>query len=374
VSSLRFQIAKTEEEKKLVCQLRYKVFAHEMGFHATGDKAEAGMALASDEYATLILVMEDELPIATITINSLEDGAVEEALTTNLMLEEFVNGFGEVSVVVAHKLFILPRFRSATLVMEVVAFLMKEVLRPPLSFCFVESSPYLVHHYEKFGFRRYAPHFTWENTGTLSVPMCMLLTDHEYLSRNGAFLVPLLEAVGFMPETLARQWFQERWSVPHSFPASIPEIPEIGVVALEELELFDGIPPWGIRDLLEGAEILNFQRKDMLVVSGDTEQVLMALLEGYVEVTVMYGDRYLPIATLGPGHLLGEMNFLLEQGRTANVTALTSGQALCIPTEVLEQFQKYQPALAAQMYRNLARILAVRLKQTNRWVTQSPPL
>jgi len=39
---------------------------------------------------------------------------------------------------------------------------------PAILFVFVDCSPYLVGYYEKLGFRRYAPHFSYDEMGTIS--------------------------------------------------------------------------------------------------------------------------------------------------------------------------------------------------------------
>jgi CRP-like cAMP-binding protein len=86
------------------------------------------------------------------------------------------------------------------------------------------------------------------------------------------------------------------------------------------------------------------------------------------------GGRKLAVATQGPGSVLGEMSMLTGRARSATVTALTDGEALRIRRETVAKAVEEHPRLSSLFYRNLARILAERLRVASFWINASPPL
>lgn len=63
--------------------------------------------------------------------------------------------------------------------------------------------------------------------------------------------------------------------------------------------------------------------------------------------------------------MIGEISFLDQQGRTANVFASGEAQVVVIPAEGLRDLMKVDPRLAALVYRNAALALCRRLRDAN---------
>jgi CRP-like cAMP-binding protein len=141
-----------------------------------------------------------------------------------------------------------------------------------------------------------------------------------------------------------------------------------------ELEVFQGLAPAAPSDLLTRCLKCSFEPRQVVVRCTDADRDLFVLLRGYVEVTLPRARGAIPIATPGPGDVIGEVGHLLATGRTADVTALTDGELLRLPAEALDRLLDTHPAIAARVERNLARIMAKRLRTTSRWVTSAPPL
>jgi CRP-like cAMP-binding protein len=80
--------------------------------------------------------------------------------------------------------------------------------------------------------------------------------------------------------------------------------------------------------------------------------------------------RKLPIATLGPGCLTGEMSMLTGRPRSATLTMLTSGEVLRLSRDVIDRLTHERPQAAIVLLRNLARILAERVRVTSYWLTE----
>ena len=80
----------------------------------------------------------------------------------------------------------------------------------------------------------------------------------------------------------------------------------------------------------------------------------------------------IPVAVLGDGDPFGELSFVTSEPCTANVVASTPCQVLVISNEYLQWFIGKEPAVAAKVMLNLARVLAERLTATTRLVAPVP--
>ncbi len=137
-------------------------------------------------------------------------------------------------------------------------------------------------------------------------------------------------------------------------PSDAPDLPpkENGI------SLLHGLSDAEREIVLEAAETRPFARHDVLIPKGDEYQEIYCLLSGSATVTA--GDERL-LAVLGPGDTFGEIGFLRQIKRTANVVAQSDGETLVLSASAFERFILHEPALAARMLLNLSRELAGRL-------------
>ena len=95
------------------------------------------------------------------------------------------------------------------------------------------------------------------------------------------------------------------------------------------LELLAGVPAFSrlpdpvLEDLASRLTEKRFRSADRVVVEGDTDDRLYLIVEGRAEASTIGPSGIVPLATLGPGELFGELS-LLEAGssRQATVTAV----------------------------------------------------
>ena len=98
---------------------------------------------------------------------------------------------------------------------------------------------------------------------------------------------------------------------------------------------------------------------DMLMRQGDEERVLFILGEG--ELQVLLNNTVL--ATLPPGTVVGEGAFFSGQPRSASVRATQPGVAWAMTWERYEKMCIREPALALDLTRGLANVLAIRMRE-----------
>jgi CRP-like cAMP-binding protein len=100
---------------------------------------------------------------------------------------------------------------------------------------------------------------------------------------------------------------------------------------------------------------------------GDGGDALAIVGEGKVEVfvTVPGGGRH-ALVELGPGGVFGEMSFLDGSPRSASVRALEATTLFTLTPPSFAGFAVGNPHAAGHFYRNLARLLADRLRTVTR--------
>ena len=85
------------------------------------------------------------------------------------------------------------------------------------------------------------------------------------------------------------------------------------------------------------------------------------LLTGLADVVRHDGDETHVIATLGPGQVFGEIGYIRETLRTADVLATTDVTALKFDYQRLQKDLKYFPGIIAKLNFNISYILGKRL-------------
>ncbi len=99
---------------------------------------------------------------------------------------------------------------------------------------------------------------------------------------------------------------------------------------------------------------------------GDRDGTLFILVEGSASVVKDDGTgRQQTLATLGPGHTLGEMALVDGSPRSATVLAATDLLLLSLGRDGLDQLCEERPKLAVKVLRKLAVYLSQRLRQTS---------
>jgi CRP-like cAMP-binding protein len=108
-----------------------------------------------------------------------------------------------------------------------------------------------------------------------------------------------------------------------------PGSEDMSVSPERRLELLAGVPAFShlpdpvLEDLASRLTEERFRPADRVVVEGDTDDRLYLIVEGRAEASTIGSSGIVPLATLGPGELFGELS-LLEAGssRQATVTAV----------------------------------------------------
>ncbi|MDK2126288.1 cyclic nucleotide-binding domain-containing protein [Parachitinimonas caeni] len=121
-----------------------------------------------------------------------------------------------------------------------------------------------------------------------------------------------------------------------------------------------------IRQVLNYCKRASFDIGDYIVHQGEPGRSMYVLLAGQVEVVRMIGDHEQVLSKLGPGDSFGELALLDYSERTASVRCLAPTVMLTFERKALYQL----PFVAPKLYRNMALLMASRLRETDELVTE----
>lgn len=133
---------------------------------------------------------------------------------------------------------------------------------------------------------------------------------------------------------------------------------------LHEVALFRGLVHEDIDALAEALCEWECARGQAIFKEGDNADALYVVKEGEFEVLLNggFGAHHAPWR-LKVGDVFGEMALLDQKPRGAEVRALTRGKLLALSREDFRRLGVEHPVAQRTIFRNIARLLAVKLRQ-----------
>ena len=130
---------------------------------------------------------------------------------------------------------------------------------------------------------------------------------------------------------------------------------------LEESPLFKNMTNYQRRKAVLISELSEFEEGDLLVEQGTVGRDMYLILSGEAEVIRRDGENSRRLATLQAGTIFGEIGYIRETERTADVKALTKISALRFDYERMQKDLKFFPNIVAKLNFNISYILGERL-------------
>lgn len=130
---------------------------------------------------------------------------------------------------------------------------------------------------------------------------------------------------------------------------------------LENSPLFNGMSNYQRRKAILISEMNEFDADELLIKQDTSERSMYLLLTGEVDVIRRNDNEDLHLATLKPGQVFGEIGFIKETLRTADVKAKTPVSVLRFDYEKLRKDLKLFPNIIAKLNFNISCILGERL-------------
>lgn len=130
---------------------------------------------------------------------------------------------------------------------------------------------------------------------------------------------------------------------------------------LENSPLFRDMTEYQRRKAILISELNEFQAGDLLVQQDTVGRSMYLILSGQAEVVRRDGGQSRTLATLHAGQVFGEVGYIREMQRTADVRALTPLTALRFDYERMQKDLKFFPNIVAKLNFNISYILGERL-------------
>lgn len=126
---------------------------------------------------------------------------------------------------------------------------------------------------------------------------------------------------------------------------------------------------WG--KLLSYTANLRFRQGDIIIKLGDMDSAIYILTEGQVEILVPHkGSTQLRRTQVREmGSVIGEQAFIDGKPRSATVRAVGDGSMVRLNRNAFEVFAAREPELAREVLFDLARLLSIKLRQANQFIS-----
>ncbi|MCP4399892.1 MAG: MMPL family transporter [bacterium] len=130
--------------------------------------------------------------------------------------------------------------------------------------------------------------------------------------------------------------------------------------------LFANLRSWQIKKVVLLGKMEHKAQGETIIRQGEPGNSMYMLLEGQVHVIVgdVETNQQRLVADYGPGDVFGEIALVNPGPRTADILARHDVVYLEIDWDGMERLRRLYPRIASHLYRNLARILGERLKDT----------
>jgi CRP-like cAMP-binding protein/GNAT superfamily N-acetyltransferase len=381
---LELLIARSDADRERVQQFRYEVLVSELGgalAHADHNRKVIRDAL--DDGAIHVYATDNTQIVgaARITVGGL--GGVPDELRAAFQIDRFAAYCGS-ALSLTDCLVIAPRWRSSPAASLLLAAAFKLARKHGSRFDFAYCPPALVQLYERLGYRRYADNFR-DADNTYQVPLVMLLEDNAHLAVIKSPFARMAHTAVHSRETA--YWFARNFPEAMARPneqsmtedrfweyltARLHEFPQHGV------PLLAGLAHHEAKRFLTVGTVLSCRAGDCIVHQGDIGREMFVLLAGEAEVRVhrnaldkpgMLEAGTIAVASFTRGDVFGEMAYIADTPRTADVVAKTDIEVLVLNQETMRKAMRQMPEIAAKVLFNLSLILCGRLRQsTQAWM------
>lgn len=379
-ASLSIRIASTAAEREAIYRFRYDIYVREMG-KVRLEQADHGRGWLkddADDQATLYgAYAEDGSVIGTLQVIGGETG-IPDAFRQLPHFEQFLT-LPPSALSFTGRLMVAPGRRGGQAMTALVGRAYQDGLATGRHFNFCVCSPGLVDLYEHLGYRRFTGNLVDPVVG-YQVPLVLAARDREHLSTIQSPLWRILRHLpgesgpnddarrlldwlhASVPVTsVVRDWIEQEdafWvfladKVRHAASGTASILADLG----EDEQ----------KRLLKGGTLLDCARGDLIIKAGAVGTEVFVVLSGLVEVRL--AGQSTPLAVLDSGQVFGEIAFITDITRTADVVALTDARLLVVSQTALKRLMATAPALAAKLMFNLSRVLCERLISSNRRIT-----
>lgn len=360
--------ATTEEEKLEITKLRYQIYVDEMKVYK--EKADHKKGVLSDELdATnrLLYASKDSNMIGAISLVMGSDAPIPNDLAHIFDLNRFKQEIPESKMAVAIRLVTLPDHRSSTLPFRLMAEGVKNMVGSGVEYIFCTCQPHLIGMYQRLGFISYDVKVHNDPQFGIMVPLILLLGDNAHLKKVRSPLGSIIEkgsfnlsSLGKVKEALGNKSISDTGDKMHyEYLNSIGSF--LNHPNREKALLFDGLTEEEVEEVIAAGHIIECAVGDQVIKKGQITKTVFVPLTGILHVR----HKNHLIALIQTGEMLGELSFLLDGQRTADVFAGENGaKVLSLNSVTLRKLISKPGTISTHLLLNISTSLAIRLANT----------
>jgi hypothetical protein len=359
-------IAETEEEKRAVYRLRYDVYVEEMGRYQTvADHTQRMLYEEVDKQSRISYAAIDGEVVATARLTWGGDAPFPQRMIDQYSLAPFLAELPVSAMAVGERAMVRPHLRGTDLLFKMMVWGREWVSERRIQLIFGDCEPHLLNLYLSLGQRTYSKKNINSPEAGYLIPIVTVVEDVEYLRQINSPMAEYARDFGAdarIPDIIKRTFAEGSAVVSRAQTTSASYWSEVHG-ALSELDAnrisaLDGFTEEEAARCLEKSTIIECQAGDRVLKKGGVARNLFVVLDGTLEVR----DGDVVQAVFSPGDVFGEMAFLLERPRTADVYAATNDvRILSLSEAQLKKMTKSDPAIAAQLLLNISKMLCLRL-------------
>ncbi len=357
----------TAADHEAAARLAYEIYVEENNI--LGDAADHDRRLLySDdaEHTTSFGVFSDDQLVGTISALFGADAPFSEFYRRVFRIDAFEVEVPMDKMVITTRLLVRSEFRRSMAKIQLFFRLLTEVLECGVLLNFADCQAHLFPSYETLGFRACAAPFDYGANGA-GIPMVGALMDLDYIRSISS---PLLHQIA--PEIQAQALAGRIRAIiedhePIVSPKSAPEAFDAIISGLHASRAggsddpFRGMGETDLKAALRTSYSLDCPAGVKLIGGGQRTRTVYVVVDG--ELTVTRGAHR---ARIGPGEIFGEISYLLNAERTADVVVSSPpARLICLDRRAMKALSDTGSPLAAHFLGNLSRILARRMAEAS---------
>jgi hypothetical protein len=357
------------EERRAVYRLRYDVYVEEMGrYQSVADHGQRMLYEEVDKQSRISYAVVDGEVVATARLTWGGDGAFPQRMIDQYGLAPFLAELPETAIAVGERAMVRPHLRGTDVLFKMMVSGRDWVSERRIQLIFGDCEPHLLNLYLSLGQRTYSKTNINSPEAGYLIPIVTVVEDVDYLRQINSPMAEHARDFGAdarVPDIIKRTFAEGSAVVSRAQTTSASYWSEVHG-ALSELDAnrisaLDGFTEEEAARCLEKSTIIECQTGDRVLKKGGVARNLFVVLDGTLEVR----DGDVVQAVFTPGDVFGEIAFLLERPRTADVYAATDvARFISLSEAQLKKMIKSVPAIAAQLLLNISKMLCLRILKT----------
>lgn len=351
-------LAETDEQRESIYRFRYTVYVEEMGrYQDSADHAGRRLVEPEDAESFVFYALDDVGEVVGTARLSWGGTGFSERQIDEYSLAPFLAELPSEHIAVGERVMVVPRLRGTGLVDQLMERRNQTALGHDVRIQFSACEPHLLSLYLGQGRRTYAPRNINTPEAGYLIPLVAFPEGPEALTGVGA------ARPGELPPSVAQIFAGGGGAVTSPFLSGADDYALQLRSAMHEIEAqdisaFHQFTDDEVERCLARSNVIECAAGDRVLKKGGVARNIFVVLDGTLEARD--GERV--VGVIRTGEVFGEMAFLLEAPRSLDVYAATdSVRVLSLSEGTIRKMVADDPAVAAKLLFNIARMLCVRI-------------